>query len=122
MEPVAVQYCLYIKLVHCVSIIGWFYTALHMLATEKLISCMTEILYDEHLFSHLIHEALSFHSDMLQLHEYPEDWPSCLHALTAEEPFSKWIVIEKKCESAVCMYIRMLSGSRGDESLKYNWK
>ncbi|XP_067942264.1 RAD50-interacting protein 1-like [Watersipora subatra] len=73
-----------------------FLKALHMLATEKLISCMTEILYDEHLFSHLIHEALSFHSDMLQLHEYPEDWPSCLHALTAEEPFSKWIVIEKK--------------------------
>lgn len=69
-----------------------------MMAMEKLISCIPETMYDEHLYSHLIHETLSFHSDMLRLHHYPADEASCLHVLTAEEHFKKWIIIEKKCK------------------------
>lgn len=69
-----------------------------MMATEKLISCVPDMMYDEHQYSHLIHETLSFHSDMCNMHDYPDTEPSCIHVLTAEEHFRKWILIEKKCE------------------------
>lgn len=68
------------------------------MAAEKMISYMQEIMSEDHYFSHLIHETLSFHADMCKIHDYPSDEPSCLHVLTAEEPFKKWITLEKKCE------------------------
>jgi len=63
-----------------------------------MISMIPDVMYDDQLFSHLIHEALSFHNDMCSIYDYPRTEPSCLHALTAEEPFRKWIQIEKKCK------------------------
>lgn len=78
-------------------------SGLHIMAMEKLIACIPEIMYDEHLYSHLIHETLSFHTDMCHLHDYPLGEASCLHVLTAEEPFKKWILIEKKCESLLSL-------------------
>lgn len=78
---------------------------LQILAMEKLISCIPEIMYDEHQYSHLIHETLSFHTDMISLHDYPTDEASCIHVLTAEEPFKKWIIIEKKCKRYITQLI-----------------
>ena len=69
---------------------------LHLLAMEKLISCIQDAMYDEQIYSHLIHETLSFHSDMCQLYDYPASEPSCIHVLTAEDPFKRWLHIEKK--------------------------
>ena len=72
-----------------------------MLAMEKMLSDMPETLYDEHLFSHLIDEALAFDLELRTGYGYPSSQPGLLHVLTQEDPFNKWIQVEKKCTTAL---------------------
>lgn len=75
-----------------------FSRGLMMLVMEKFMTDLPDALYDEHTFSHLIDETLTFEKDLHTLYAYPASTPSCLHILTQEKPFTKWIILEKTCK------------------------
>lgn len=66
------------------------------LVLEKMTADLPEIMYDEHLFTHLIDEALLFDRELRQNYGYPPHQPGALHILSQEEVFDKWLVVEKK--------------------------
>jgi hypothetical protein len=74
-----------------------FSRGLVVLAMEKLLSDIPELLYDDHLFSHMVDEALAFDMELTKAYNYPASQLGCLHVLTQPQPFNKWITIEKKC-------------------------
>ena len=55
-------------------------------------------MYDEHMFSHLVDEALAFEKELRNNYSYPANQPGCLHVLAQDAPFEKWIQIERKCK------------------------
>lgn len=57
---------------------------------------LTEIVYDEHLFSHLVDEAILFDRELRNGHSYPANFPGSMDVLTIPDVLGKWIVIEKK--------------------------
>ncbi|XP_074647667.1 RAD50-interacting protein 1-like [Tubulanus polymorphus] len=73
-----------------------FSRGLVLLVMEKMVTDMDDLMYDEHLFSHMIDEALMFEKDLRGSYEYPTNQPGCLHVLTEPRPFEKWLLIEKK--------------------------
>ena len=75
-----------------------FSRGLVILAMEKMLNDIPELLYDEHMFSHMIDEALLFDKELRSSYQYPESEIGCLHILTRPEAFEKWISIEKKCK------------------------
>lgn len=66
------------------------------LVLERMTADLPEIMYDEHLFTHLIDEALLFDRELRQNYSYPPNQPGALHILSQEEVFDKWLVVEKK--------------------------
>ena len=68
------------------------------LAMDKLLNDIPNMLYDEHIFSHMIDEVLSFDKELKNTYGYPENQPGCLHVLTQENCFDKWLRVEKKCK------------------------
>jgi hypothetical protein len=74
-----------------------FMRGLLMMVVEKMVTDLPDIMYDEHLFSHLVDEALLFDRDLRLSSHYPANFPGCLHVLTQGAAFDKWLVIENKC-------------------------
>lgn len=75
-----------------------FSRGLVILVMEKLLTDIPELLYDDHLFSHMVDEALAFDRELRYNYGYPLGQPGVLHVLTQDEPFDKWIYIERKCK------------------------
>ncbi|CAH1793862.1 unnamed protein product, partial [Owenia fusiformis] len=73
-----------------------FSRAMVMLVMEKLVTDIPELMFDEHQFSHMVDEALLFDQELRGSYGYPSAFPGCLHVLTEEEPFKKWILVERK--------------------------
>ena len=75
-----------------------FSRGLVLLATEKMLSDLPEVVFDDHVFCHFIDEALSFQRDLQENFNYPATQLNCLKVLTQAEAFDKWLMIERKCE------------------------
>lgn len=70
------------------------------LSIEKLCMDIAEIVKDEHLFSHLIDETLSFEQELRDTLGYPNSLPSAISVLTQAQYLTKWIAIEERCKSS----------------------
>ncbi|GAB1607404.1 RAD50-interacting protein 1-like [Argonauta hians] len=66
------------------------------LVLEKMTADLSFLMYDEHLFTHLIDEALLFDGELRNNYSYPHNQPSAMHVLSQEEVFEKWLVVEKR--------------------------
>lgn len=56
-----------------------------------------DISKDDHLYSHLIDEILSFEQELRDSLGYPNSLPSAVTVLTQAQYLTKWIVIEERC-------------------------
>ena len=68
------------------------------LVTEKVSHDLPEVMYDEHIFSHLVDEAILFDKDLRSSFGYPSSLPGCLTVLTGSDAFHKWNIVEKQCK------------------------
>lgn len=75
-----------------------FIRGMIVLVTDKMKTDLPTIMNDEHIFSHLIDEAILFDRELQGTHGYPHVLPCCLDVLTAGEAFNGWILIEEKCK------------------------
>lgn len=66
------------------------------LVTEKMTNDLPETMYDEHIFSHLVDEAILFDRELKDGYSYPPDLPCCLGVLTLPRAFHKWMLVEKQ--------------------------
>ncbi|VDI67318.1 RAD50-interacting protein 1 [Mytilus galloprovincialis] len=73
-----------------------FIRGMVILVTDKMKTDLQDIMNDEHIFSHLIDEAILFDRELQGTHSYPHVLPCCLDVLTAGEAFNGWILIEEK--------------------------
>ncbi|KAM6146150.1 RAD50-interacting protein 1 isoform 2-T3 [Phoenicopterus ruber ruber] len=73
-----------------------FSRALVMLILEKLAADIPCLLYDDTLFSHLVDEVLLFERELYSVHGYLSSFPSCMHILSEESSFQRWLAVEKK--------------------------
>ncbi|KFP00275.1 RAD50-interacting protein 1, partial [Calypte anna] len=73
-----------------------FSRALVMLILEKLASDIPCLLYDDALFCHLVDEVLLFERELYGVHGYLSSFPSCMHILSEESCFQRWLTVEKK--------------------------
>lgn len=91
MQPLLQKSCF-----HSVNAKMEFIRGMVILVTEKMKGDLQDIMNDEHIFSHLIDEAILFDRELHDIHGYPHVLPSCLDVLTAGEAFNGWILIEEK--------------------------
>ena len=75
-----------------------FSRGLVMLVLEKMYTGISEMVYDEHIFSHFIDETLTFDRQLRTVYAYPSSQPGPLHILVQDHVIEKWILIEKKCK------------------------
>ncbi|KGL84380.1 RAD50-interacting protein 1, partial [Tinamus guttatus] len=73
-----------------------FSRGLVMLILEKLAADIPCLLYDDTLFSHLVDEVLLFERELYSVHGYLSSFPSCMHILSEESCFQRWLTVEKK--------------------------
>ncbi|NXG65436.1 RINT1 protein, partial [Hemiprocne comata] len=73
-----------------------FSRALVMLILEKLAADIPCLLYDDALFCHLVDEVLLFERELYSVHGYLGSLPSCMHILSEESCFQRWLTVEKK--------------------------
>ncbi|XP_061874958.1 RAD50-interacting protein 1 isoform X2 [Colius striatus] len=73
-----------------------FSRALVMLILEKLAADIPCLLYDDTLFCHLVDEVLLFERELYSVHGYLSSLPSCMHILSEESCFQRWLTVEKK--------------------------
>ncbi|XP_054669571.1 RAD50-interacting protein 1 isoform X2 [Grus americana] len=73
-----------------------FSRALVMLILEKLAVDIPCLLYDDTLFCHLVDEVLLFERELYSVHGYLSSFPSCMHILSEESCFQRWLTVEKK--------------------------
>ncbi|XP_026532983.1 RAD50-interacting protein 1 isoform X1 [Notechis scutatus] len=73
-----------------------FSRALVMLILEKLDAEIPCMLYDDNLFCHLVDEILLFERELHGIHGYLGSLPSCLHILSEETYFQRWLTVERK--------------------------
>ncbi|XP_026557291.1 RAD50-interacting protein 1 isoform X2 [Pseudonaja textilis] len=73
-----------------------FSRALVMLILEKLDAEIPCMLYDDNLFCHLVDEILLFERELHGIHGYLSSLPSCLHILSEETYFQRWLTVERK--------------------------
>uniref|UniRef100_A0A8C0B7A6 RAD50-interacting protein 1 n=1 Tax=Buteo japonicus TaxID=224669 RepID=A0A8C0B7A6_9AVES len=73
-----------------------FSRALVMLILEKLAADIPCLLYDDALFCHLVDEVLLFERELYSVHGYLSSFPSCMHILSEESCFQRWLTVEKK--------------------------
>jgi len=72
-----------------------------MLILEKLAADIPCLLYDDTLFCHLVDEVLLFERELYSVHGYLSSFPSCMHILSEESCFQRWLTVEKKCKTSV---------------------
>ena len=70
---------------------------LHTVAA-KLKHDIPELLFDDQLLCHTIDELLLFDKELRNSYYYPNSQPGCLHILTEQACFDKWIAIERQCK------------------------
>ncbi|XP_062567477.1 RAD50-interacting protein 1-like [Saccostrea cucullata] len=73
-----------------------FMRGLVVLVMEKMASDLPTIMEDEHLFCHLVDEAIFFDHELHQIYDYPAGLNSSMDLLTVPKVFERWIEIEKK--------------------------
>ncbi|XP_039210388.1 RAD50-interacting protein 1 isoform X2 [Crotalus tigris] len=73
-----------------------FSRALVMLILEKLDADIPCMLYDDNLFCHLVDEILLFERELHGLRGYLSTLPSCMHILSEETYFQRWLTVERK--------------------------
>ncbi|XP_062990236.1 RAD50-interacting protein 1 isoform X1 [Elgaria multicarinata webbii] len=73
-----------------------FSRALVMLIMEKLAADIPCLLYDDNLFCHLVDEILLFERELHGVHGYLNSFPSCMHILSEETYFQRWLTVERK--------------------------
>uniref|UniRef100_A0A8D2JRS7 RAD50-interacting protein 1 n=1 Tax=Sciurus vulgaris TaxID=55149 RepID=A0A8D2JRS7_SCIVU len=73
-----------------------FSRGLMMLVLEKLASDIPCLLYDDNLFCHLVDEVLLFERELHSVHCYPCTFASCMHILSEETCFQRWLTVERK--------------------------
>lgn len=73
-----------------------FSRGLVMLILEKLASDIPCLLYDDSLFCHLVDEVLLFERELHTVHGYPSTFASCMHILSEETCFQRWLTVERK--------------------------
>lgn len=81
-----------------------FSRGLVMLILEKLAADIPCLLYDDTLFCHLVDEVLLFERELYSVHGYLSSFPSCMHILSEESCFQRWLTVEKKCKSSKGFY------------------
>lgn len=69
-----------------------------MLILEKLAADIPCLLYDDNLFCHLVDEVLLFERELHAVHGYLSSFPSCMHILSEETCFQRWLTVERKCK------------------------
>lgn len=67
------------------------------LVVEKMTNDLPDTMYDEHIFSHLVDEAILFDREVKVGYGYPAGLPCCLSVLTLPRAFHKWTLVEKQC-------------------------
>lgn len=72
-----------------------------MLILEKLAADIPCLLYDDSLFCHLVDEVLLFERELHSVHGYPSTFANCMHILSEETCFQRWLTVERKCK---CSY------------------
>lgn len=75
-----------------------FIRGLVQLSVEKLCIDIDEISKDNHLFSHLIDETLSFEQEIREILGYPNGFCSPIAVLTQAKYLMKWLAIEEQCK------------------------
>ncbi|XP_077018146.1 RAD50-interacting protein 1 isoform X1 [Tamandua tetradactyla] len=73
-----------------------FSRGLMMLVLEKLAIDIPSLLYDDNLFCHLVDEVLLFERELHNVHSYPGTFASCMHILSEETCFQRWLTVERK--------------------------
>uniref|UniRef100_A0A8C9UP78 RAD50-interacting protein 1 n=1 Tax=Spermophilus dauricus TaxID=99837 RepID=A0A8C9UP78_SPEDA len=73
-----------------------FSRGLMMLVLEKLASDIPCLLYDDNLFCHLVDEVLLFERELHNVHCYPSTFANCMHILSEETCFQRWLTVERK--------------------------
>uniref|UniRef100_A0A8C9J3P0 RAD50-interacting protein 1 n=1 Tax=Piliocolobus tephrosceles TaxID=591936 RepID=A0A8C9J3P0_9PRIM len=73
-----------------------FSRGLMMLVLEKLATDIPCLLYDDNLFCHLVDEVLLFERELHSVHGYPGAFASCMHILSEETCFQRWLTVERK--------------------------
>ncbi|XP_048760330.2 RAD50-interacting protein 1-like [Ostrea edulis] len=73
-----------------------FMRGLVVLVMEKMAADLPTIMEDEHLFCHLVDEAIFFDHELHQIYHYPTGLNSSMDILTVPRVFDRWIEIEKK--------------------------
>ncbi|XP_065514377.1 RAD50-interacting protein 1 isoform X2 [Caloenas nicobarica] len=73
-----------------------FSRGLVMLILEKLAADIPCLLYDDTLFCHLVDEVLLFERELYSVHGYLSSFPSCMHILSEESCFQRWLTVERK--------------------------
>ncbi|XP_034289529.1 RAD50-interacting protein 1 isoform X2 [Pantherophis guttatus] len=73
-----------------------FSRALVTLILEKLDAEIPCMLYDDNLFCHLVDEILLFERELHGVHGYLGSLPSCMHILSEETYFQRWLTVERK--------------------------
>ncbi|XP_069764377.1 RAD50-interacting protein 1 isoform X3 [Narcine bancroftii] len=73
-----------------------FSRGLVMLVLEKMSADIPRLLYDESLFCHVVDEILLFEKELHGAHGYLNSLPNCMHILSEETCFQKWLTVERK--------------------------
>uniref|UniRef100_A0A8C3X8B3 RAD50-interacting protein 1 n=1 Tax=Catagonus wagneri TaxID=51154 RepID=A0A8C3X8B3_9CETA len=73
-----------------------FSRGLMMLVLEKLAADIPCLLYDDSLFCHLVDEVLLFERELHSVHGYPGTFANCMHILSEETCFQRWLTVERK--------------------------
>ncbi|XP_010378909.1 RAD50-interacting protein 1 isoform X3 [Rhinopithecus roxellana] len=73
-----------------------FSRGLMMLVLEKLATDIPCLVYDDNLFCHLVDEVLLFERELHSVHGYPGPFASCMHILSEETCFQRWLTVERK--------------------------
>uniref|UniRef100_A0A2K6FAW0 RAD50-interacting protein 1 n=1 Tax=Propithecus coquereli TaxID=379532 RepID=A0A2K6FAW0_PROCO len=73
-----------------------FSRGLMMLVLEKLATDIPCLLYDDSLFCHLVDEVLLFERELHTVHGYPGTFANCMHILSEETCFQRWLTVERK--------------------------
>lgn len=76
-----------------------------VLVMEKMSADLPTIMEDEHLFCHLVDEAIFFDHELHQIYHYPTGLNSSMDILTVPRVFDRWIEIEKKCKAPLCILV-----------------
>lgn len=76
-----------------------------VLVMEKMAADLPAVMEDEHLFCHLVDEAIFFDHELHQIYDYPAGLNSSMDILTVPKVFERWIEIEKKCKTNWSIYV-----------------